>query len=36
MAKETFYITTAIYYPSGDLHIGHVYSTVAGDVIARY
>ena len=35
MAKETFYITT-IYYPSGNLHIGHAYSTVAGDVIARY
>ena len=25
-----------IYYPSGNLHIGHAYSTVAGDVIARY
>lgn len=36
MAKETFYITTPIYYPSGNLHIGHAYSTVAGDVIARY
>ncbi len=34
MAKETFYITTPIYYPSGNLHIGHAYSTVAGDVIA--
>ena len=34
--KETFYITTPIYYPSGDLHIGHAYSTVAGDAIARY
>ena len=36
MAKDTFYITTPIYYPSGNLHIGHAYSTVAGDVIARY
>ncbi len=35
MAKETFYITTPIYYPSGNLHIGHDL-TVAGDVIARY
>ena len=36
MAKETFYITTPIYYPSGNLHIGHAYSTGAGDVISRY
>ncbi|MCG1655560.1 methionine--tRNA ligase [Staphylococcus epidermidis] len=36
MAKDTFYITTPIYYPSGNLHIGHAYSTVTGDVIARY
>lgn len=36
MTKETFYITTPIYYPSGNLHIGHAYTTVAGDVIARY
>lgn len=36
MAKDTFYITTPIYYPSGNLHIGHAYSTLAGDVIARY
>src|SRR5699024_1655150 len=34
--KETFYITTPIYYPSGELHIGHAYSTVAGDAVARY
>ncbi|WP_164215612.1 methionine--tRNA ligase [Virgibacillus sp. YIM 98842] len=34
--KKTFYITTPIYYPSGNLHIGHAYSTVAGDAIARY
>ncbi|MCY1039428.1 methionine--tRNA ligase [Staphylococcus nepalensis] len=36
MSKETFYITTPIYYPSGNLHIGHAYTTTAGDVIARY
>ena len=34
--KKTFYITTPIYYPSGNLHIGHAYSTVAGDAISRY
>lgn len=34
--KKTFYITTPIYYPSGQLHIGHTYTTVAGDVMARY
>src|SRR5690625_421696 len=34
--KKTFYITTPIYYPSGELHIGHAYSTIAGDAIARY
>src|SRR5690625_3748845 len=34
--KNTYYITTPIYYPSGNLHIGHAYSTVAGDAIARY
>ncbi|MGI6038456.1 MAG: methionine--tRNA ligase [Limnochordia bacterium] len=36
MAKETFYITTPIYYPSDNLHIGHAYTTVAADAIARY
>ncbi|WP_269431380.1 methionine--tRNA ligase [Exiguobacterium acetylicum] len=35
MAK-TFYITTPIYYPSAKLHIGHAYTTVAGDAMARY
>ncbi|PWU67844.1 methionine--tRNA ligase [Gracilibacillus dipsosauri] len=34
--SKTFYITTPIYYPSGNLHIGHAYSTVAGDAMARY
>ncbi|ENQ3080792.1 methionine--tRNA ligase [Bacillus multifaciens] len=34
--NKTFYITTPIYYPSGKLHIGHAYTTVAGDAMARY
>ncbi len=34
--KENFYITTPIYYPSGNPHIGHCYTTVACDSIARY
>lgn len=34
--KETFYITTPIYYPSGKLHIGNSYTTIACDAIARY
>ena len=36
MNKNTYYITTPIYYPSGKAHIGHSYSTVAADAIARY
>ena len=36
MGKDTFYITTPIYYPSDKLHIGHTYCTVATDTIARY
>ncbi|WP_461225567.1 methionine--tRNA ligase [Lacticaseibacillus suihuaensis] len=36
MSKPTFYVTTPIYYPSGKLHIGNAYSTIAADVIARY
>ncbi|MFA8438995.1 methionine--tRNA ligase [Pueribacillus sp. YX66] len=35
-SEKTFYITTPIYYPSGKLHIGHAYTTVAGDALARY
>ncbi|MGE5598222.1 MAG: methionine--tRNA ligase [Bacteroidota bacterium] len=31
-----FYITTPIYYPSDNLHIGHAYTTVAADALARY
>ncbi|MGJ7923157.1 methionine--tRNA ligase [Neobacillus sp. LXY-4] len=34
--RNTFYLTTPIYYPSGNLHIGHAYTTVAGDAMARY
>ena len=38
MAEErpSFYITSPIYYPSAKLHIGHAYTTVAGDAMARY
>nr|WP_269472751.1 methionine--tRNA ligase [Cohnella abietis] len=35
-ANKSFYITTPIYYPSDKLHIGHAYTTVAGDAMARY
>lgn len=35
-SKPTFYITTPIYYASGALHIGHCYTTVACDAIARF
>ena len=34
--KKPYYITTPIYYPSGKLHIGHAYCTVATDAMARY
>ena len=33
---KTFYITTPIYYPSDKLHIGHSYTTVACDALARF
>ncbi|MFC4075558.1 methionine--tRNA ligase [Salinithrix halophila] len=36
MTKPSFYITTPIYYPNDKLHIGHAYTTVAGDAMARY
>ena len=36
VAKEPFYITTAISYPNGMPHIGHAYEAIATDVIARY
>lgn len=34
--SRTFYITTPIYFPSDNLHIGHVYTTVVADTIARF
>lgn len=34
--NKTFYVTTPIYYPSGELHIGHAYTTVLADVLCRY
>ncbi|MCO7127718.1 methionine--tRNA ligase [Sporolactobacillus shoreicorticis] len=34
--RKSFYLTTPIYYPSGRLHIGHAYTTVAGDAMCRY
>ena len=34
--KEKFYITTPIYYPSAEFHIGHCYTTIIADAIARY
>ena len=36
MADKTFFISTPIYYPSDKLHIGHSYTTVAADMVARY
>ena len=36
MSKKPFFITTPIYYPSGNPHIGHCYTTVACDSVARY
>ena len=36
MEKKTFYITTPIYYPSGNMTIGHTYTTVAADTMTRF
>jgi methionyl-tRNA synthetase len=36
VAKDTFYVTTPIYYPNDVPHIGHAYTTVATDFVARY
>ena len=36
MSDRIYYVTTPIYYPSDKLHIGHAYTTVAADCIARY
>ena len=34
--QKKYYITTPIYYPSDNLHIGHAYCTVAADTMARF
>ena len=34
--QKTYYITTPIYYPSGHMHIGHTYTTVAADTMTRF
>ena len=36
MTNKNFYITTPIYYPSGKPHMGHAYSSIVADVIARF
>ena len=36
MEKKTFYLTTPIYYPSGNMTIGHTYTTVAADTMIRF
>ncbi len=36
MEKNTFYITTPIYYPSGRFHLGTAYTTVLADTIKKY
>jgi methionyl-tRNA synthetase len=36
MSEGKFYITTPIYYPNGEPHLGHVYTTLAADTVARY
>ena len=36
MERKKFYITTPIYYPSAEFHIGHCYTTVIADALARY
>ena len=36
MEKKNYYITTPIYYPSGNMTVGHTYTTVAADTMARF
>ena len=36
MKEKNFYITTPIYYPSANFHIGHCYTTIISDSIARF
>ena len=34
--KKNFYVTTPIYYPNDILHVGHAYTTIAADILARW
>src|SRR5580765_4389783 len=36
MAQSKFYITTPIYYPNAEPHLGHLYTTLCADTVARY
>src|SRR3989344_558326 len=36
MAEKKFYVTTPIFYPNANLHLGHAYVTTLSDVVARY
>ena len=36
MSQDTFFITTPIFYPNGVPHIGHAYTAIATDVLARF
>src|SRR6187399_3144486 len=36
MAREKFYLTTPIFYPNGKPHIGHAYTVIASDALARF
>ena len=36
MTKKTFYVTTPIYYPNSNLHLGHTYTTIVADVLKKY
>ena len=36
MSEDNFYITTPIYYPSGNPHMGHAYSSIVADIFARF
>ncbi|MEK7112658.1 MAG: class I tRNA ligase family protein, partial [Patescibacteria group bacterium] len=36
MADKKFYVTTPIFYPNANLHLGHAYVTTLSDVLARY
>ncbi|MEL7239229.1 MAG: class I tRNA ligase family protein, partial [Planctomycetota bacterium] len=35
-SASSFYITTPIYYPSGEPHLGHAYTTICADAVARF